>query len=148
MDEGARAMFFGLTRAHTAGDVLFAAREGVGFALRTCVEVLRELGIPDDAIAVTGGLSADSDFLVLLANVLGRPLRPAAHREGSAYGAALLAAHTVGALPLPAGPLLRGEVVHPNAGQVAWHAHRYEIYRRLASSIQPSAVSHQLTADS
>src|SRR5207302_7513779 len=86
MDEGARAVFFGLHLAHTAGDVLFAAREGVAFALRTCVEVLRELGIPDDAIAVTGGLSADRDFLVLLANVLGRPLRLAAHREGSAYG--------------------------------------------------------------
>src|SRR5437588_6284787 len=139
MDEGARAMFFGLTLAHTAGDVLFAAREGVGFALRACVDVLRELGIPDDAIAVTGGLSADSDFLVLLANVLGRPLRPAAHREGSAYGAALLAAHTVGALPLPASPLLTGELVHPDAGQVAWHAHRYAIYQGLASRIQPSA---------
>jgi xylulokinase len=136
MDEGARAMFFGLTLAHTAGDVLFAAREGVCFALRACVDVLRELGILDDAIAVTGGLSADAGFLALLANVLGRPLRAAAHREGSAYGAALLAAHMVGALPLPAGPLLAGAVVHPNAEQVAWHAQRYEIYRRLASSIQ------------
>src|SRR5919204_1583964 len=141
MDEGARATFFGLTLAHTAGDVLFAAREGVCFALRACVDVLRELGIPDDAIAVTGGLSADASFLALLANVLGRPLRAAAHREGSAYGAALLAAHTVGALPLPAGPLLTGELVHPDAGQVAWHAQRYEIYRGLASRIQPSAVS-------
>src|SRR5919108_5733403 len=138
MDEGARAMFFGLTLAHTTGDVLFATREGVGFALRTCVDVLRELGIPDDTIAVTGGLSADASFLALLANVLGRPLRAAAHREGSAYGAALLAAHSVGALPLPAGPLLAGELVHPDAGQVVWHAHRYAIYQRLASSMQQS----------
>jgi xylulokinase len=138
MDEGARAMFFGLTLAHTTGDVLFAAREGVCFALRACVDVLREL-IPDDAIAVTGGLSADASFLALLANVLGQPLRAAAHREGSAYGAALLAAHTVDALPLPASPLLTGELVHPDAGQVAWHAHRYAIYQGLASRIQPSA---------
>ena len=143
MDEGARAMFFGLTLAHTAGDVLFAAREGVCFALRACVDVLRELVIPDDAIAVTGGLSADASFLALLANVLGQPLRAAAHREGSAYGAALLAAHMVGALPLPAGPLLTGELVHPAAGQVVWHAHRYAIYRGLASSIQRSAISSQ-----
>jgi sugar (pentulose or hexulose) kinase len=97
--------------------------------------VLRELGIPADAIAVTGGLSADASFLALLANVLGQPLRPAAHREGSAYGAALLAARTVGGLPLPAGPLLTGEVVHLDPGQVVWHAHRYAIYRRLASSV-------------
>src|SRR5947209_5662360 len=133
MDEGARAVFFGLNLAHGADDLLLAAREGVGFALRTCVDVLLELGIPVDAIAVTGGLSADRAFLALLANVLGRPLAPAAHREGSAYGAALLAAHAVGALPLPAGPLLTNEVVHPDARQVAWHAHRYDIYRRLSS---------------
>ena len=109
------------------------------------LRVFEREGIPVDAIAVTGGLSADRAFLALLANVLGRPLAPAAHREGSAYGAALLAAHAVGALPLPAGPLLTDEVVRPLTGPVAWHAYRYDIYRRLSSvGIQLSRISHRL----
>ena len=33
--------------------------------------------------------------------------------------------------------------MHPAAGQVVWHAHRYAIYRGLASSIQRSAISSQ-----
>jgi xylulokinase len=136
MDEQMRGAFVGLTLAHGQDDLIFAAREGVAFALRTCVEVLAELGVPMDPVIVTGGFSADPDFLQLLANVLNKPLLPAAERDASGYGAALMGAVSVGALPLPADPVARGEFVHPDDMQATRHNNRYADYQKLRSFSQ------------
>ena len=132
MDESATGLLFGLNLAHRAEDLMFAAREGVAFGLRVCLDVLEETGIAMDPVVVTGGLGADPDFAALLANVLGRPLLPAAQREGSGYGAALLAALCAGALPAPRNPLVMGGAIEPNTASQYWHDRRYAIYRRLS----------------
>jgi len=46
IDETRTGELVGLTDAHTRDDTVFAVREGVAFAMRRCVEVLLELGIP------------------------------------------------------------------------------------------------------
>ncbi len=132
MDEAARGAFFGLSLAHSAGDLALAAREGVAFALHTCVDVLEELGVPADPIVVTGGLSADREFLALLADVLGRPLAPAVQREGSAYGAALLAREGAP----PGGGVAVGPAVQPDAARGEMHARRYAVYQRLYPALK------------
>ncbi len=136
MDGGARAAFVGLDLTHTADDLLFAAREGVAFALRRCVEVLEELGVPTEPVLVTGGLSADSGFLALLADALDRPLAAAAQREGSAFGAALLAVEAGGGALPTTGPVRSGAVVQPGPARAAWHDRRYAVYRRLYRALQ------------
>lgn len=136
MDESARAAFFGLNLKHTAADLTFAAREGVAFALKACVDVLDELGIPTDPLIVTGGLSLDAAFMTLLANVLGRPLTPAAHAEGSAYGAARLAAMAAGVLPGEIETALSEPLVWPDPASVARHARRYAVYERLYPALR------------
>lgn len=136
MDEAASAAFFGLNLSHTAADLSAAAYEGVAFALRACVEVLSELGLPMETLAVTGGLSNSPSFMSLLADVLGRTLVPSAQREGSAYGAARLAALAIDALPCPASPLLSSPPVQPDPARAAWHARRYEVYRQLYTALR------------
>jgi len=129
MDEQARGAFVGLALDHTARDLSFAAREGVAFALRACVDTLTELGVPSDPLLVTGGLSMDEDFLPLLADVLNRPLQRANHSEGSGYGAALLAACAAGH-PLPSPEAAgAGLLYSPRADLAAWHVPRYTTFR-------------------
>ena len=132
MDDQARAIFFGLALDHTRDDLLFAGYEGVAFALRACVDVLVDLGVHGEPTLVTGGLAGDRAFLELLSDVLGRSLMEAPHREGSAYGAALLGAWVSGS-PLPETSGVAGAIVRPRADRTAWHAQRYETYRQLSS---------------
>lgn len=141
MDEGATGAFFGLSLAHTSDDLALAAREGVAFALRACVDVLEDVGVAMEPALITGGLSADGGFVALLADVLGRPLAPAAQREGSAYGATLLARGGEGEgggapLRVPAA----GATVQPDAARVEMHARRYAIYRRLYPALNGDRI--------
>lgn len=134
MDEAARGAFVGLNLTHTAADLHDAAREGVAFALRLCVETLADLGLPLNPIAVTGGLSGDPAFLSLLANVLARPVDVAAQRDGSAYGAALLGALAAGAT-VPSAPMLSDMTIQPDQARVVWHERRYTVYTGLCAAL-------------
>lgn len=96
-DASARGAFLGLSLAHTRAHLTRAVVEGVCFALRDSLEVLRELGIVPDHLLVTGG-GAHSAFLrTLQAEVFGKPVATVSREEGPAYGAALLAAVGAGA---------------------------------------------------
>ena len=71
-----------------------AALEGVAFALREGLEALEEAGTPVPELRLAGGGAASDPWRRLLADVLGRPLRPlpdAVASVASARGAALLA---------------------------------------------------------
>ena len=138
MNEAARGASFGLNLAHTAADLRDAAREGVAFALRRCVETLAEMGLPMNPIAVTGGLSRDPAFRALLANVLARPVSAAARSDGSAHGAALLGALAAGAT-ISAEPMISDAPVQPDPARVAWHDRRYGVYIKFAEALNPEA---------
>ena len=89
-----RGGWTGLGAGTTRADLARAALEGVLFAVRAAVELLGE---PDAAPVVLTGGAARSDLVVqVLADVLGRPVRPSGLRSASAVGAALLAGRGVG----------------------------------------------------
>jgi xylulokinase len=90
-DASLRAAFLGLSLAHTRAHLTRAVLEGVTFALRDCVEILRDLGIEPEQLLLTGG-GAKSPFVRRLqADVFGLPVATVNREEGPAYGAALLA---------------------------------------------------------
>ena len=126
MDTEVRGSFFGLDLSHRETDLLFAVREGIAFALRSCLDVLTELRIPTEHLMVTGGLSADRDLVTILADVLQRPLELQAQREGSGRGAALLGATAAGRTLQEFESPGTSEVVHPAGDRMQWHAARYE----------------------
>ncbi len=98
-DASARGAFVGLSLAHTRAHLTRAVLEGVCFAMRDSVEILRELGLSPRSLLLTGG-GAKSPFLRRLqAEVYGLPVQTVNREEGPAYGAALLAAVGVGAYP-------------------------------------------------
>ncbi|HMI86467.1 MAG TPA: xylulokinase [Polyangiaceae bacterium] len=91
-DASARGAFVGLSLSHTRAHLSRAVVEGICFALRDSLTILRDLGVGIDQVLVTGG-GAQSPFVrQLQADVYGLPVVRVNREEGPAYGAALLAA--------------------------------------------------------
>ena len=98
-DASLRAAFVGLSLAHSRAHLTRAVLEGVCFALRDCVTILRELGLAPGSLLLTGGGARSAFIRRLQADIFGLPVTTVNREEGPAYGAALLAAVGVGAFP-------------------------------------------------
>lgn len=107
-----RGGWSGLHPGTTRADLARAAVEGLAFAIGAA---FRLLDVPEDdqAVVLTGGGARPAVVRQLLADVLGRPMRPLPLRSASAIGAAVLAGRGVGADVVPAGTAV--EVVDPRA---------------------------------
>lgn len=133
-DASLRAAFLGLSLAHTRAHLTRAVLEGVCFALRDSVEILRELDLAPSYLLLTGGGAKNPFIRQLQADVFGLPVTTVNREEGGAYGAALLAAVGTRAFPdLTAAArrtLARGAVMQPN-GKL--HQPYQELYERFRS---------------
>src|SRR5881397_2774513 len=98
-DASLRAVFTGLSLAHSRAHMTRAVLEGVCFALRDSLSILQELGLAPDQLLLTGGGAKSPFILQLQADVFGLPVTTVNREEGGAYGAALLAAVGAGAFP-------------------------------------------------
>jgi xylulokinase len=96
-DPNARGAFVGLTNAHTRGHVVRAILEGVTFALRDSLEIIRELSVPVGQIRASGGGSRSPLWRQIQADIFGQKVVTLNAEEGPAYGVALLAAVGAGA---------------------------------------------------
>ena len=90
VDPDARGAFVGLSLRHDRGALVRAVLEGVAYALRDSLELLRELGVEPASARVSGGGARSDLWLRIVASVLDLPLERTAAEEGAAYGAALL----------------------------------------------------------
>ena len=91
-DADARGVFAGLNASHTQAHMTRAVLEGVAFALKDSVQLMRPLGaVPGSAVAVGGGARSET-WRQILADVLGIPLKMVGPAEGAPLGAAMLAA--------------------------------------------------------
>ena len=90
-DPFAKGAFIGLSMAHTKYDLARSIIEGVTFALKDTLELIRSLGINVENIRITGG-GAKSDFWCqLIANIMNVTVTTITTDEGPALGAAILA---------------------------------------------------------
>jgi xylulokinase len=112
-----RGGWTGLQAGTTRADLARAALEGVLFAVRSALALLDVAD--DDPVLLTGGVVRTGLVAQLLADALGRPVRPLGLRSASAVGAAMLAGRGAGVEVVPrreAGPLLEPR---PTAGLAA-----------------------------
>jgi xylulokinase len=91
MDPHARGAWLGLTLAHGRPHLLRALLEGVAFALKDSIELMRALEVSPARLHVLGGCARSPHWRKILAAVLEVPLQRLAAEEGPAFGAALLA---------------------------------------------------------
>lgn len=141
LDPEARGAWVGLGLSHERGHLLRAALEGVAFALREGLEALEEAGTEASVLRLAGGGTLREPWRQLLADVLGRPLRPLPDEvagNASARGAALLAGIAAGVYASAADASVLasepGEEIPPGEDAAVYEAPyaRYkELYQRL-----------------
>ena len=98
-DASLRGALLGLSLAHGRGHLARAVYEGVCFALRDSLSILREMNLAPGSLLLTGAGARQPFLRRLQADVYGLPVRTVNREEGPAYGAALLAAVGAGIFP-------------------------------------------------
>jgi xylulokinase len=140
-DAAARGALLGLSLAHTRAHVTRAVLEGVAFALRDSLTILRDLGISPSRVLLTGGGARSAFVRRLQAEVFGLPVTTVDREEGPAYGAALLAA--VGAKAFPdlgsavRATLTRGALERPAPGAHQHYDAPYARFRHAVRAARP-----------
>jgi gluconokinase len=131
----AKGAIHGLTFDTTPTDLRQAGLEGVAFRFADVADLMPGL---DEIVATGGALVGDPDWVQVLADVLGRPLRVSGVEEASLRGAAVIALERLGVTPAPA-PL--GRIVEPRSDRLdAFRAAR-ERQRRLYEVVTSEPTS-------
>lgn len=134
-DPAVRAMFYGMGPATTREDMHLAVLEGVAFALRENLDIIRALGVEVTSSKLCGGGAKSRAWGKILANVLGLRLEIPAVQQGAALGAALLAAQGVMAgddyAALRETLMAVRETIEPDAALAAKYEEQYRRFLRL-----------------
>lgn len=134
-DPQAKAMFYGMSMNTTADEMSLAVLEGVAFALKQNLEIIRSLGVNVTTSAICGGGAKNALWLRIVADCLNVTLQVPDNEEGGALGAALLAAQ--GVLPAEEYRDFAGrfygvrETVEPEPDLVAYYDERFGQYLQL-----------------
>jgi xylulokinase len=140
LDPHARGAFVGLTLAHGRGHLTRAVMEGVVFSLRDGLEIMRDLGTPDDDLRAVGGGARSPLWMQLQADVYGRPIRRTVIDEGPAYGAALLGGVAAGVFAdvqqASERVRLREDVTEPDAERARRYDELYATYTALYPALR------------
>jgi xylulokinase len=144
-DVTARGAFVGLSLAHGRAHLARAVLEGICFGMRDSLELLKEVGIRPRQLLLTGGGASSELVRQLQADIYGVPVAQAAHEQGPAFGAALLAAVGVDAFRSVAAACknalqLRSPLRPRRAAHRAYDA-PYARYRALYPALRSAAVT-------
>jgi xylulokinase len=90
-DPCAKGTFIGLNLLHKRGDMTRSILEGVCFALRDSLEILKKLNVDIKEIRISGGGSKSKLWRQIVADVFNLNVYVVNSKEGPAYGAAILA---------------------------------------------------------
>src|SRR5437764_4067394 len=91
LDPSARGGWIGLTARHTRADLIRSILEGVSYSQKDCLEIIEQMGVSVTSVRLSGGGSRSELWQQMLADIFGKAVALLENREGSAYGAALLA---------------------------------------------------------
>ena len=151
-DSNARGVFASMHTGHQRGHLVRAVLEGVVFALRDSLELMRGLGVDAGEAVAVGGGARSAVWRQMQADVLGVPVVTVAPSGGAPYGAAVLAAVGSGefasvkdACRAWLTPLDRME---PNPEIADAYGEAYERYRSLYPRLKPHFAEQARARDS
>lgn len=145
----ARAQFFGITAAHTPAHFFRAVMEGVAFASRRNLDLIRIAGESPERLILCGGGAKGSPWPQVKASIYNLPLDVPENPEGWLVGCAMLAAVGTNTLPDFATAVQRmlrmGHTFLPDPQAVDQYARQFELYEALYRS---SAAHYDFFDDS
>ena len=134
-DSNARGVFVGMHTGHQRGHLVRAVMEGVVFALRDSLELMRLLGVDAAEAVAVGGGARSAFWRQMQADVLGAPVVTVSPSGGAPYGAAVLAAVGSGAFVSVEEAcrtwLRASDRIEPECMTKDAYGEAYERYRRL-----------------
>lgn len=93
VDQRLTGLILGMTLRTESHHILRALVEGTAFGARRILEAVEGNGAPIDTVVAAGGLPTNAPWMMqVYADVLGRDISIASTSQGSAYGAAIVAA--------------------------------------------------------
>ena len=142
LDPNARGVFFGLTARHTRAHMIRAILEGVAYSLRDGLEIFKEMGVPSEQVRASGGGGRSPLWRRIQADIFDREMVTINATEGSAYGAALLAATGTGRF-LSIEEACRScirvtDKCEPDPKRARLYGEYYEVYRNLYARLKTS----------
>lgn len=133
-DAGASGMFVGIKAMHTRAHFLRAVLEGIGFSLRQILEALEENKVMINCLYAGGGFIESAEWLRIVTDILGKPVRVSRNADASAMGAIYMGMKATGILKewKDIKLLMQDkETYKPNAAARAAYQKNYEVYKKL-----------------
>lgn len=134
-DVNVRGGFLGLSSQTTKEQMSLAVLEGVAFALRDCLELVKGCGIEVKTSTICGGGAKSALWQSIIGGVLNVELNTVETEQGPAYGAAILAMAACKVYPgvqaATAAIIQKHPAVSPDERLVQLYGGRYEKYKRL-----------------
>jgi xylulokinase len=141
-DPNARGAFFGLTIRHNKRHLTRAVMEGVGYSLRDCLELFRDLDVPVRQVRAIGGGARSVAWRQMLADIFGTEMVTVNVTDGAPYGAALLAGVGTGVYASVeeacAATVRIVDRTEPDATNRSRYDAYYPVYRSLYSALKPA----------
>jgi xylulokinase len=141
LDPIARGGWVGLTAKHTRADLLRSIVEGVSYSLRDCLEIIQHMGVEVRTVRASGGGARSPFWRQLLADVLGAGVATLENKEGSAYGAALLAMTASGQYATIeeccAALIRQADQMSPAPHESAAYQRGYQLFTQLYPTLKP-----------
>lgn len=139
-DANARGVFFGISARHTKGHLIRAVLEGVVFALRDSLEIIKGMGTAVEEIRAIGGGAKSSLWRQIQADILSVNIATLNIDEGPAFGAALLAGVAAGVYgsvtEAAESSISIVEVTEPNPKTAEIYDEYYQAYRALYPALK------------
>ncbi len=134
-DPTAKGAFIGIGINNDSADMSKAVMEGVAFALRDSLEILKSMKIAIDKIRISGGGSKSRVWNQLIANIFNLKIATIEVSEGPAFGAAILASVGCGEYPdvtSACDSIVKDKEVYlPIQDKAAFYRNKYLVFRKL-----------------
>ncbi len=141
-DPDAKGGWIGLTVRHGRPHLIRSVLEGATYAMRDCLELIREMGAPIEQIRVSGGGARNPLWRQIQADIYGHDVHTLNSTEGPAFGVALLAMVGAGAfasVPEACDATIRlSERTGSDSGARAFYDRGYQIYTGLYRDLHES----------
>ncbi len=138
-DPEAKGIFYGITYKHKKAHFIRAIMEGVGFGLKTILDVTKELGIEVERLRILGGGSVSRIWREIIAQILDKKIIVVQNKEQAAWGAAILGGVGVGLYgsfeEATSGKILIDKEISPGDFEV--YESNYNIYKELYEVLRP-----------
>ena len=139
-DTNATGMFIGLRANTSRADMYQAVLEGVAFAIKDNLEIIKQFGIDVNSSCLCGGGATSKLWRKILANVLDIELNIPMTEQGPGYGSAILAMVGTGSfsdVKTATDHFFKTkETVMPDRELVTLYADRYEKYRKIYPAVK------------